>query len=96
MAVSLRDEDVQALATALRHGRVEVDALLATLQGSAVEGIHRGLEGTQTAVAFDQNITEFIAGLNAVMPRLDELGAFITQYLADFHAADQAQAAALR
>ncbi len=96
MAVTLRDEDVQALKTALVNGQQEVDGVLEALHGTAVERIHQGLEGTQTATAFDEKITELIQQLRETLPAFEALGTFVTSYLEQFHATDQEQASALR
>lgn len=96
MAVSLRDEDVQELNRALQAGKADIEGLLSTLRGQAVQGIHKGLEGTQTAGAFDEKITQFEKHLLTLTPQFEELGAFVTKYLQQFHETDAAQAAALR
>lgn len=96
MAVTLRDEDVEALKSALQSGQNDVDTTLSTLQGAAVERIHAGLEGTQTAGAFDEKITELITQLREALPAFEALGAFVVNYLEQFHSSDTDQAAALR
>lgn len=96
MAVTIRDEDVEALKNALVSGQAEVDGILERLNGTAVERIHAGLEGTQTATAFDEKITELIQQLRETLPAFEALGTFVVNYLEKFHSDDQQQAAALR
>ena len=42
------------------RGQQDVDSTLTALNGEAVQRIHAGLEGTDTAVAFDEKISELI------------------------------------
>lgn len=96
MPVTLRDEDVDALKQALLRGQQDVDSTLTALNGEAVQRIHAGLEGTDTAVAFDEKISELITQLKEALPAFEALGTFVVNYLEKFHEDDRAQAAALR
>lgn len=95
MPVTLREEDVDALKTALQNGAEELGSTLETLKGQAVERIHSGLEGTKTADAFDAKITELSGQLKEALPAFDSLGEFVVKYLEGFNEMDDQQATGL-
>ena len=81
MPVTLRNKVIDALKQALIRGQQDVDSTLTALNGEAVQRIHAGLEGTDTAVAFDEKISELITQLKEALPAFEALGTFVVNYL---------------
>lgn len=95
MPVTLRQEDVETLYTALTNGAETVESTLDTLQGQATENINSALEGTKTAPVWDEKTGELIKQLKETLPAFEQLGDFVRKWMEGFDEMDQGQADAL-
>ncbi len=96
MQATVDEAKVLDLGTKLKNGQAEVEGVLETLRGTAVADIHVALEGTSTAGAFDEKVTELVTQLKEALPAFESLATFIDKFVQDFKERDAAQAAALR
>ena len=96
MPATIDEGKVADLGAKLKNGQGELEGILEALRGSAVADIHVALEGTQTAQAFDEKVTELTTQLKAALPAFESLAAFIDTFVQNFQESDTAQAAALR
>lgn len=96
MTATIDEGKVQALGSMLKAGMHELDGVLGGLRGGAVSEIHVALQGTDTAQAFDEKVTELVHQLQLALPAFEALATFIDRFVENFQASDRAQAAALR
>lgn len=96
MPATIDEGKVADLGGKLKSGQAELEGILEALRGSAVAEIHVALEGTQTAQAFDEKVTELTTQLREALPAFEALASFIDRFVANFQESDTAQASALR
>ena len=96
MQATVDEAKVSELGSKLKNGQVELEGILEALRGTAVADIHVALQGTTTADAFDEKVTELVVQLKEAMPAFEALSTFINRFVTSFKESDTAQAAALR
>jgi hypothetical protein len=96
MPATIDEGKVADLGGRLKNGQAELEGVLEALRGSAVAEIHVALQGTDTAQAFDEKVTELVTQLREALPAFEALAAFIDRFVQNFQESDAAQAAALR
>lgn len=96
MPATIDEGKVADLGGRLKNGQAELEGVLEALRGSAVADIHVALQGTDTAQAFDEKVTELTTQLREALPAFEALASFIDRFVANFQESDAAQASALR
>lgn len=96
MQATVDEAKVVDLGAKLKNGQAELEGILEALRGTAVADIHVALEGTSTAGAFDEKVTELTTQLKEALPAFEALATFIDGFVQNFKESDTAQAAALR
>ena len=96
MQATVDEAKVIDLGGKLKNGQAELEGILEALRGTAVADIHVALQGTTTADAFDEKVTQLVTQLKSAMPAFEALSTFINGFVQNFKEADSAQAAALR
>ena len=96
MQATVDEAKVIELGGKLKNGQAELEGILTALQGTAVADINVALQGTSTAGAFEDKVTELTTQLKEAMPAFEALATFIDGFVQNFKESDSAQAAALR
>lgn len=96
MQATVDEAKVVDLGAKLKTGQGELEGILDALRGTAVADIHVALQGTSTAAAFDEKVTEVTTKLQQALPAFEALATFIDGFVQNFKESDAAQAAALR
>ena len=71
MQATVDEAKVLDLGGKLKNGQAELKGILEALRGTAVADIHVALEGTSTAGAFDEKVTELTTQLKEALPAFE-------------------------